>query len=68
MNRIVCLCGNVKEKEIVTAIKKTHTTKLKDVQLITGAACGCGRCIPAINILMEKGKTEPGTNVQKKLF
>lgn len=68
MNRIICFCSNVKEKEIAKAVKGKSISNLKDIQHATGAATGCGRCIPAIDILLKEEITKLDTNPQKKLF
>ena len=65
MSRIICFCSGVREWEIKSVVKKNNLNNLKEVQLATGAATGCGRCIPAIDKLL---KSDESVDLQSKLF
>ena len=67
MGRLICLCGLVKEKEIVDALKKRAAVSTKDVQLITGAGRSCGRCLAEIDDLVSEYEKEKPKGLQKKL-
>lgn len=49
MNRLICLCSGIRENKIKQAITNDNASSLELVQLHTGAACNCGRCIPLID-------------------
>jgi nitrite reductase (NADH) large subunit len=55
---IICQCNGITEKEIVRAIKRKGATKVEHIQRLTGAGTGCGRCIPLIDGLLEKHRTD----------
>ena len=41
---LVCKCMAVTEDEIVYTIKNKNAHTIADIQRITGASTGCGRC------------------------
>lgn len=43
-NKFVCNCRSVSKHEILRAIRKSGAQSFVDVQHITLAATGCGRC------------------------
>jgi nitrite reductase (NADH) large subunit len=55
---IICQCNAVSEKEIIKTIKKKGAVKLEHIQRLTGAGTSCGRCIPLIDDLLEKHRTD----------
>lgn len=66
MNRLICLCSFVEEKEIIAALKK-GAVSTKDIQKMTGAGRTCGRCLPEIDDLVEKYAKKKPEVLQKKL-
>ncbi|WP_289055129.1 (2Fe-2S)-binding protein [Carboxylicivirga marina] len=58
MNRLICLCKGVREDVISEAIDSADHPNLQLVQEKTGAATNCGRCINAIESLIEKSRSE----------
>ncbi len=50
---LVCQCFEVRKKDIVQLIRKNHIRKLVDIQTITRAATGCGRCKPLITAILK---------------
>lgn len=50
---IICSCKGVTKKEILTAIRNGAQT-ITDIQIITKASTGCGRCKTTINSILEK--------------
>lgn len=66
MNRLICLCSFVEEKEIVSALRK-GAVSTKDIQRMTGAGCTCGRCLPEIDDLVGRHANKQPEVLQKKL-
>ena len=64
MEDIVCRCHAVSKEEIVYAIKKQNAKNLGDIQRITAASTGCGRCGVQIKkiIVEELGIESSDTN------
>ena len=57
MNRLLCLCNGVRENIIKDLINKLDLPSLEVIQENTNAATNCGRCITAIESLIEKKLT-----------
>lgn len=51
--RLVCICNGITEKEIIEALKK-GARSATDIQRITGAGTGCGRCLVTVDALVEE--------------
>ncbi|MCU4156862.1 (2Fe-2S)-binding protein [Carboxylicivirga sp. A043] len=54
MARPICICNNVRENEILDTLSKTDFPSLELIQKETGAATNCGRCINAIEAIIQK--------------
>ncbi|WP_185968949.1 bacterioferritin-associated ferredoxin [Carboxylicivirga sp. M1479] len=54
MGKLICLCNGVKEDAIIKTILDSDIASLKHIQETTGAACNCGRCINAIESILER--------------
>lgn len=65
MNRLVCICNFVVEKEITAALKK-GAASTADIQKMTGAGTSCGRCLPEIDELVEKHLKKNPVVLQRK--
>lgn len=52
-NRLICLCNLVTEKEILTALRK-GARSTSDIQKITSAGTSCGRCLVAIDAIVDE--------------
>jgi NAD(P)H-nitrite reductase len=50
---IICTCKSVTKKEILIAIRNGAQT-ITDIQIITKASTGCGRCKATITSILEK--------------
>ena len=50
-SRLVCICGNVKAKQIKAAIEAVSTT-LEKIQIDLGVACRCCSCVPEIKEIL----------------
>lgn len=66
VNRLVCLCNFVDEKEILTLLKK-GAESTAEIQSLTCAGTSCGRCLPIIDDLVAKHKNRKPKNQQGKL-
>lgn len=44
MSKIICKCKKVSEYEILFSIRNQNAKVWGDIQRITGASTGCGRC------------------------
>ncbi|HOK38436.1 MAG: (2Fe-2S)-binding protein [Bacteroidales bacterium] len=56
--KIICMCNEISEKEIIKAIKEKNCNTVEKVGDETGAGTICGGCIPLIEELIEKFKKE----------
>jgi len=52
--KIICLCNEITEKEIVTAIKTQGLKNINEVSQITYAGTICGSCLSRINSILQK--------------
>jgi len=52
--KYVCECKSVKAFEIRDAVRKQGAQTLVDIQNITKASTGCGRCKPQVVDIMSK--------------
>ncbi|HEY3388183.1 MAG TPA: (2Fe-2S)-binding protein [Prolixibacteraceae bacterium] len=57
LKRLVCLCNHVTELEINKKLRAGAVTT-SEIQKFTTAGTSCGRCIPEIDAIVEKYKTE----------
>lgn len=64
--RIICLCNLVYEKEIINTLKK-GAKSTKDIQNLTRAGTGCGRCLVVIDSIVDEFLTNQPINPQQKL-
>lgn len=53
---LICKCKAVKLSEIKKAIQKQNAKTVGDIQRITGASTGCGRCERRIEQILESLK------------
>ena len=44
MEGMICKCMAVSEEEIIYTVKKKNAHTIAEIQRITGASTGCGRC------------------------
>ncbi|WP_320052849.1 (2Fe-2S)-binding protein [uncultured Acetobacteroides sp.] len=54
---IICNCKGVTKREILTAIKN-GTQTITDIQIITKASTGCGRCKATISSILDKERVK----------
>lgn len=54
-NKTVCFCKQVKYLDIKKSIEEGAKT-VEDIKKATGAATGCGRCVSAIEEIINKTK------------
>ncbi len=47
--KYTCECKAVTQREIINAIRKKGARTFLDIQNITKASTGCGRCKPMVN-------------------
>lgn len=66
VNRLVCLCNFVDEKEILTLLKKGAETTA-EIQSLSRAGTSCGRCLPIIDDLVAEHKKKKPKDQQGKL-
>ena len=66
LNKLVCLCNFVDEKEIISFLKK-GANSTQDIQKLTRAGTSCGKCLPLIDEIVEKYKNKKSETQQKKL-
>jgi NAD(P)H-nitrite reductase large subunit len=50
----ICFCKEVKASVVRSKIRKLELDTLVDVQLATGAATGCGRCRPDVQLILDE--------------
>lgn len=50
----ICECKAVRKVEIISAIKRNMAETMLDIQNLTKAATGCGRCKPYVNQILEE--------------
>ena len=65
-SRVVCFCNEVSEREIVAVLKK-GARSVHDVQKITGAATGCGRCLPVVDSIVSGFLIKMPPDLQQKI-
>jgi len=64
---IICSCKGVTKDEIIKAVRKGAATML-DIQAITKATTGCGRCKSVVSgILSKELKKEQNRNAQLRI-
>ncbi|WP_088653868.1 (2Fe-2S)-binding protein [Geofilum rhodophaeum] len=52
----VCNCNGVTEQKLIAAIAQRKITDLSKLMLRTGAGMSCGRCKPALKVILERNK------------
>lgn len=65
-NNIICFCSNTNVKEVKRIVKKP-TFVVGDVQRITGASMGCGRCRQNVERLIDNELSFKKYNTQIKI-
>lgn len=50
----ICNCKFVFKSEIVDAINHKNALNIEDIQRITGASTGCGRCTRTVNSILKE--------------
>lgn len=55
-NEVICTCAEIKEQQIVSAIKNQNLKTLDEVCENTGAGMICGGCRPVIVEILKKHK------------
>jgi bacterioferritin-associated ferredoxin len=65
-NKLVCICNSVTEMEIRKILKK-GARSTTDIQKLTIAGTGCGRCIREIDSLVENHLKNLKPNPQQKI-
>jgi len=50
----VCNCNGVTEQKLIAAIAQRKITDLSKLMLRTGAGMSCGRCRPALKVILER--------------
>ncbi|MCF8370872.1 MAG: (2Fe-2S)-binding protein [Bacteroidales bacterium] len=53
-NKLICLCNEVSEKEIVGKIESGEAKSLPEISKQTQAGTGCGRCRRSIREILKK--------------
>lgn len=53
---IICYCKHVFKHEIQKEIYKNNALNLSEIQLITKASTGCGRCTNNVIYIIEEAK------------
>jgi bacterioferritin-associated ferredoxin len=53
-SKYICQCKSVKKNEIIKSIRKNGAETLLDIQNLTKAATGCGRCKDEVMGILEK--------------
>lgn len=66
VNRLICICNFVDEKEIKSLLNK-GSAATKDIQHLTRAGTSCGRCLPLIDELVASYKNQKPKAPQSKL-
>lgn len=63
-----CICHNRSFVEIKEHAEQYNLTKMEQLQENNYCSCGCGFCIPYIEMMFETGQTEfkPGAFYKKK--
>ena len=64
--RLVCLCNMVTEDEIKAVLKK-GARSTREIQKLTSAGTGCGRCLVLIDELVEEFVSELPVDPQQKI-
>ncbi|MEI7594802.1 MAG: (2Fe-2S)-binding protein [Bacteroidota bacterium] len=54
MEDIICKCHAVSKEEILYAIRRQNAKNIGDIQRITAASTGCGRCGVIIKRILEE--------------
>jgi len=54
LEEIVCYCKGVIKSEIIKAIELKNANRIEDIQRITQASTGCGRCTNYIKIILNE--------------
>jgi bacterioferritin-associated ferredoxin len=65
--KLVCVCNFISEKEILKAIDE-GASDLEDIKILTGAGTSCGRCHPAVILLLKERTTAKPSGSQGRLF
>ncbi|SDB83398.1 (2Fe-2S)-binding protein [Williamwhitmania taraxaci] len=64
----ICSCYEVSKSELVKAIRKQMLESIVDVQVVTKASTGCGRCKPVVlEILKREVDKRSDKNTQLRL-
>lgn len=64
----ICNCYDVTKSDLVKAIRKHRLESLVDVQAVTKASTGCGRCKPmVVGIIENELKKRMNSDSQLKL-
>lgn len=64
--RLVCLCNHVSALEIKKVLCAGALTT-SEIQKLTAAGTGCGRCVGEIDAIVEKYKTKSVKNPQLRI-
>jgi nitrite reductase (NADH) large subunit len=54
VNKYICECKAVTNNNLLNAIRKAGAETLQDVQNLTKASTGCGRCKPNVLQVLKK--------------
>ena len=66
VDKLICLCNHVTEKEILFYLRK-GAGSLADIQHLTHAGTGCGRCRGEISKIIERFKKKQAIDNQLKI-
>ncbi|MBD3616175.1 MAG: hypothetical protein HUJ22_06330 [Gracilimonas sp.] len=63
-----CICHSREFSEIKEYAKENNFSSVEELQAQDFCGCGCGLCIPYIDLMLETGETafEPGAYYKKK--
>ncbi len=53
-NKIICFCKGVSYQQIVDAVNNKGAKVQEDIERITGASSGCGRCKRKVISILEE--------------
>ena len=65
-NRLICICNMVSEQEIINELKK-GAADTSDIQYATRAGTNCGKCLMAIDQIVEEFQLTKAIDPQGKL-
>ncbi len=65
-NRLICICNMVSEQEIIQELKK-GAIDTADIQYATRAGTSCGKCLMAIDRIVEEYQLTQSQDPQGKL-